>query len=70
MYKVYFENVERFLSNEVRLKLRDDADAKGIIIVRLLFFERQTSLKYNKLTEASENSYEPSHEKTNNVDSA
>ena len=50
MYQVSFENVERFLSYEVRLKFLDDDDdadadddAKAITITRLVFFEKQTS---------------------------
>ena len=52
MYQVSCENVERFLSYEVRLKFldadadadADDADdAKAITITRLFFFEKQTS---------------------------
>ena len=53
MYQVSFENVERFLSYEVRLKFLDDDDAdadtddaddaKAITITRLFFFEKQTS---------------------------
>ena len=51
MYQVSCENVERFLSYEVRLKFLDDADddaaddAKVITITRLFFFEKQTSSK-------------------------
>ena len=48
----HFENVERFMSYEVRLAFCDDDDddddvddAKSITIPRLCFFERQTSLK-------------------------
>ena len=38
---VSFENVERFFSYEVRLKLYNDAedDGKGIAIARLLYFK-------------------------------
>jgi len=54
VYQVSFENDERFLSYEVRLKFLDDADddddaddadddAKAITITRLFFFEKQTS---------------------------
>ena len=58
MYQVSLENVERFLSYEVRLKFLDNADndadadtaddtaddnAKAITITRLFFFEKQTS---------------------------
>ena len=51
MYQVSCENVERFLSYEVRLKFLDDDDAdaddaddaKAITITRLFFFEKQTS---------------------------
>ncbi len=51
MYQVSFENIERFLSYEVRLKFWDvdaaDADAtddaKAITITRLYFVEKQTS---------------------------
>ena len=51
MYQVSCENVERFLSYEVRLKFldadaddADDADdAKAITITRLFFFEKQMS---------------------------
>jgi len=49
VYQVSFENVERFLSYEVRLKLLDnddadaDDDAKAITITRFFFFEKRTS---------------------------
>ena len=50
MYQVIIENVERFLSYKVRLKIcdnadadeKDDVDAKGIIYPDF-FFEEQTS---------------------------
>ena len=44
MYQVSFENVERFLSYEVRFKFfDDDNNAKGITIAQLFFFEKQAS---------------------------
>jgi hypothetical protein len=40
VYQVSFENVERFLSYEVRLKFCDaDDDAKGITITRFFFLK-------------------------------
>jgi len=49
MYQVSFENVEQFLSYEVRLKFWDAADAddtdadNAITITQLFFFKKQTS---------------------------
>ena len=47
VYQVSCENVERFMSYEVRLKFYDEADnddAKGSqLIAQLFYFKKQTS---------------------------
>ena len=42
VHQVSFENVEYFLSYEVRLKFCNHEDAKGITVTKLVFFEKQT----------------------------
>jgi len=61
VYQVSCENVERFLSYEVRLKFLDADDAKAITITQLFFFEKTDERINDKKL------YSPRYDTYNNI---